>query len=271
MTTASLRRYIIARHGETDFNRDRRVQGTNDAAVLTDDGRALAKRLGDYIARRQAGEAQDDIAGDDGTIATAPAITSTWCSPMTRTRQTFAAIAERCFNSHPMHRSLPEPTIHDDLREIELKEWQGRLRKEIMEEDAHNWNIFKKDPKGLRLDGGKFAPVLDCWERGETNWEAIRSDAASTNTANGGDAGAIFIMTHGALGQCMLLSALGIDIESYGRTRKFAFDNCECVEIEWADGEKLCRRWRRVHPKETGWESSETSRRMTSGGLSCGR
>ena len=51
-----LRRYLIARHGETNYNKERRVQGTSDASVLTLDGISQASSLGVYIARRQAGE-----------------------------------------------------------------------------------------------------------------------------------------------------------------------------------------------------------------------
>ena len=218
-----------------------------------------------------------------------PPITRTWCSPLTRCRQTYAAINGCCSsytnNNNSCSNLLPDPTIHDDLREIHLCEWQGRLRQEIIKEDPGNWNVFKKDPKQLKLGSDKsFAPVLDCWERGMKNWNVMRSDAA-----NGGGlssitkareeleeskqegSGAIFIMTHGAIGQCMLLQALGLSIEMYGKSRKYSFDNCECIEIEWADGDEHSTRWRRVHPVATKWECTSASQQMASGGLSCSR
>lgn len=274
-----LRRFLFARHGETNFNKERRVQGTSDESILTLAGISQASALGCYVARRQAGKAlDDDVDGTStagvvpGSTRSAPSIVRTWCSPLTRCRQTYAAISGCCSHNgteeyKSLETSLPEPTVRHDLREIELMEWQGRLRDDVKREDAANWAAFKRDPKSLGLGpGGTFHPVLDCWERGRTNWEALRSDAAAME----GGEGAVFVVSHGAIGQCMLLQALGIGIDSYGKTRRYAFDNCECVEVEWADGEECSRRWRRVHPIGGKWTGSEVSQTMCCG-LSCDR
>lgn len=294
-----LRRFLIARHGETNFNKEKRVQGTSDASVLTLDGISQASALGVYIARRQAGEMLDcgvrssssimdayankDCSNDDNISSTsspttAPPITRTWCSPLNRCQQTYAAISGCCSSYNTTNNnSLPKPTIHSDLREIELLEWQGRLRNDIKQNEVANWAIFKHEPKKLGLGKeGTFYPVVDCWERGVTNWETIRSDAASTATttiassSKEEEEGAIFIMSHGAIGQCMLLQALGINIDNYGKSRRYAFDNCECIEIEWGDGEECSERWRRVHPKGGTWMRTSASQRSC-GGLSSSR
>ncbi|KAL9178250.1 hypothetical protein ACHAXT_001794 [Thalassiosira profunda] len=130
-----------------------------------------------------------------------------------------------------------------------------------MKDDGENWELFLSDPTKLRLDGGTFAPVLDCWERGEKNWHAIRSDGA-IDAEEGDDAdGATLIIAHGQMGQCMLLSALGLGVETYGHDPEFIFGNCGCAEIEWADGEGSCRRWRWMHPEESSWELADARRR----------
>mmetsp|Transcript_18998 Transcript_18998/g.35417 ORF Transcript_18998/g.35417 Transcript_18998/m.35417 type:complete len:321 (+) Transcript_18998:87-1049(+) len=298
-----LRRYLLARHGETNFNKERRVQGTlDDPCVLTTDGSSQATALGMYVARRQVGDAMDDDDDEDdnrnnnvdptkNSVIAAPPITRTWCSPLTRCRQTYAAVSGCCS-------SLPEPTIRGNLHEIDFREWQGRLRSEIIDQHSEQWNAFTKDPKQLRLNEG-FAPVLDMWERGLGNWNAIRSDAAADGDGDGfkealnnqnskveeeeDTTDVIFIMTHGAIGQCMLLQSLGISIDTYGKGRKYAFDNCECIEVEWMDGEECARRWRRVHSSlssssptvettTTRWQDGKASRKMASGmGLQCGR
>ena len=279
-----LRRYLIARHGETNYNNERRVQGTSDASVLTLDGISQASSLGVYIARRQAGELLEcdgsSIIYSQTTTAeesyAPPSITRTWCSPLTRCRQTYAAISG-CCSTYNTKSVLPEPTIHDDLREIELCTWQNELRSDIIKNDTTNWNIFKDTPKLLQLpkEGKEFYPVVDCWERGIQNWNTIRSDAATTNDEQ--EEGAIFIMCHGAIGQCMLLQALGISIDHYGKSRRYSFDNCECVEIEWKDDDDddnnecgYSVRWRRVHPVTTEWELTSLSRKM-GGELMCSR
>ena len=161
----------------------------------------------------------------------------------------------------PVGNPLPDPTIRRDLREIELSEWQGRLRREIEDEDRENWNVFRRDPTSLRLDGGTFAPVADCWERGAGNWRDIRSDAAAADNkaadAEADASGAVFIMCHGAMGNCMLLQALGMGVEAYGRSRDHEFGNCDCVEVEWRDRDEIATRWRRVHSGGGGgWRST---------------
>ena len=156
---------------------------------------------------------------------------------------------------------LPEPTILSKLHEIELCEWQGRLRKDVAVNDAENWNIFKETPVKLRLNKGQFAPVIDCWERAGANWEVIRAESQQK------DAEVVFIMCHGAIGQAMLLRALGLDIELYGKSKRFAFDNCDCFEVEWCDGESSSRRWRKVYRVDGKWEQCSSTRKMYSSQL----
>lgn len=238
------RRFIVARHGETDFNRERRVQGTSNESVLTDKGVSQAKALGVYISKR-------------GTVA------RTFCSPLSRCRQSYAEISGICAaNNNP----LPDPTILDNLEEIDLKEWQGRLRNDIMIEDKTNWDIFRANPCDLRLQNGTFAPVLDCFERAISNWNVIRSDAASNS------ADVTFIMCHGAIGQCMLLQALGLDKKEYGKSRGYALDNCECFEVEFeSDESEYSSRWRRIDSSQTasGWKSTYASQLVATTLITC--
>ena len=89
-----IRRYLIARHGETNYNKERRVQGTSDKSILTLDGISQASALGVYLYCRQAGEVLDNNDGADNNASVgeevAPPITRTWCSPLTRCKQTYA-------------------------------------------------------------------------------------------------------------------------------------------------------------------------------------
>ena len=233
------RRYILARHGETDFNQQGREQGTCDNSVLTLDGIRQAQALGPYLqSRREQGNSDS------------PPIDRVWCSPLKRCRQTYEQIllAQEPQQSDDKIFLPQQPTIHDGLREIELCEWQGRLTQEIKETDSKNWNTFVNDPAALRLGGGSFAPVLDLWQRAAMNWNTIRQDAAQQNSK------AIFILCHGGTGQAMMLQALHEDISIFRRCPDYAFDNCGCFEIEWNDGDDFASRWRRIHPEQTEWK-----------------
>ncbi|KAL3807676.1 hypothetical protein ACHAXA_000322 [Cyclostephanos tholiformis] len=229
------RRYLLARHGETNYNREGRVQGTSGVSVLTPDGIAQAAALG-------AGDMPDDIVFNESSssssmvvaVARAPPITRTWCSPLSRCLQTYAA--------------------------IELHEWQGRLRHEIemspLEIDLANWQAFRNDPTPLRLDGGKFASVLDCWERAVRNWKVIQSDAAtSSDVAANADAHASSSSSN-AVPIPSSMETDGVDpsgvvfvmCHSGNALREYEFGNCDCVEVEWHDDDDVATRWRRVNP-----------------------
>ena len=268
------RRFLIARHGQTNYNKEGRVQGTLDEGVfLNYAGIAQSSSLGVYLARRQLANAP--VAETDGSGNQSP-ITRAYCSPMQRCRQTYAAISGVCSGRLYMHSSdsngtgsiqsqsghiFPEPTILPNLKEIELCEWQGRLKSDVASNDVENWNMFQSQPTNLRLNQGTFAPVLDCWERANGNWNVIRSECVRNK------AGVVFIMCHGAIGQAMLLHALGLDIELFGKSKRFAFDNCDCFEVEWCDKEEVAIRWRRAYPVESKWEECMATKKMCSTSL----
>ena len=272
-THPKARRFLLARHGQTNYNKEHRVQGTLDTPVLDYEGIAQASSLGVYIADRQRiHPSNTNITQSTSVDSTKePPITRTYCSPMQRCRQTYAAVSGVCSghaaNKPTSHAEvshytlLPDPTILSKLHEIELCEWQGRLRKDVAVNDAENWNVFKEAPAKLRLNKGGFAPVIDCWERAGANWEVIRAESKQE------DAEVVFIMCHGAIGQALLLRALGLDIELYGKSKRFAFDNCDCFEVEWCDGESASKRWRKVYRGETKWEKCTSTRKMYSSEL----
>lgn len=254
--------------------------------MLTCDGISQAASLGTYVSSRQlVSDVAAEVAADTDTAAVDGPISRTYCSPMQRCRQTYAAVSGVCSghvhlthdpfdtstttsmnaSNKPAYHPLPEPIILQSLHEIELCEWQGRLRRDVALNDVENWNVFKSQPTQLRLNNGTFAPVLDCWERAKSNWDVILSQSAQH------DDEVVFIMCHGAIGQAMLLHALGLDIELYGKSKRFAFDNCDCFEVEWCDGDIAARRWRRVYPVEGRWEKCSSTQKMYGSELASSR
>ncbi len=91
---------LLARHGETDWNAERRWQGHTDRP-LTDRGRAQAQALAERL---------------DGTE-----LESVYSSDLTRARETAAAVAER---KGIELRTLPE------LREVDVGSWAGLTKAE---------------------------------------------------------------------------------------------------------------------------------------------
>ena len=97
-------RFIIARHAETVYNADARMQGQMGHTPLTRTGIAQAEAMGAALA---------------GLIDPAVPL-DLWSSPSGRTLQTAAIVAE--------HLGRRYFDIRTDLRllEIDVGEWQGR-------------------------------------------------------------------------------------------------------------------------------------------------
>ena len=93
---------LLARHGETDWNLERRVQGHADRP-LNETGRAQARALADALA----GEQLDAV----------------YSSDLVRAHRTARAVAER----HGL-----EVTVVPDLREKHFGTWEGLTDEEVL-------------------------------------------------------------------------------------------------------------------------------------------
>lgn len=122
MTT---RRLHLIRHGQTDWNRDKRVQGHAESE-LTELGREQAARLAPVLRQEP--------------------ITAVHCSSSVRTCQT----AEVLFRDS----GLPLSPC-DRLREIHLGPWEGRLQSEVRDTWPEQFEHFWKQPDQFRLDGAE--------------------------------------------------------------------------------------------------------------------
>ena len=93
---------LLARHGETDWNRDRRVQGHSDTP-LNDSGRAQARALADELA--------------------AESLDAVYASDLARASDTARIVAER----HAV-----EVVLLPTLRERHFGSWEGLTDAEIL-------------------------------------------------------------------------------------------------------------------------------------------
>jgi broad specificity phosphatase PhoE len=105
----------LARHGETDWNRDNRFQGHADPP-LNDAGREQAVALAASLAGER--------------------LAAVYSSPLRRAVETAELVAAR----HGL-----EPTPVDELREVDVGSWQGLTRSEIearFPEQFRRWVAF---------------------------------------------------------------------------------------------------------------------------------
>lgn len=137
----------VMRHGETEWNREGRFQGVYDSP-LTDKGRAQAIALGQLIA------------GAGITANTHDFLVSPQGRAQETARYALAPIEA-------------EAQVTDDLREISVGAWNGRLRSEITERwppaDPHETELerYARAPGGESFDSmwARVGVVLDTIKR----------------------------------------------------------------------------------------------------------
>jgi probable phosphoglycerate mutase len=109
---------LLARHGETDWNSERRWQGHEDRP-LNDVGRAQARELADTLADR--------------------AIDVVYSSDLVRAHETALIVAGRL--------GLPVE-IDAGLREVDVGDWSGRVHAEIEGLDPEGYRRWQEGGKG---------------------------------------------------------------------------------------------------------------------------
>ena len=161
---------FILRHGETVWNREGRMQGALDSD-LTDLGQAQARAMGGLLAGY-------DLSGH-----------RLYCSPLGRARAT-AALA---FNRTPV--------LDPRLREIEVGQWSGLTRPEILA----RWPGMSQDEDMLefyaRSPGGEGFDAL---------WGRVAGFLADLT-------GPAVIITHGVTSRFLRTAALGLSLAELDR------------------------------------------------------
>ena len=117
----------LIRHGQTDWNQERRIQGQTDSNL-----NALGHRQAEEIALQ---------------LKTIP-FHAAYSSSSLRARDTATAILK--------HHGLTL-NLRDDMREIHLGAWEGRLYAEVSaaENDKDHMRYFQQDPSQFNLPGAE--------------------------------------------------------------------------------------------------------------------
>ena len=151
--------YLI-RHGETQFNTERRYQGSRDDSPLTALGRKQAREVGSILADLVARDAPPDFVS----------------SPLGRARKTTEIVLEVL--------GLPPDRYTTDTRlmEIDLGEWSGWYDRDVEVNDRDRWEARQRDKWTVPPPGGEsYAMVAERaadWFRGLTKETAAISHGA---------------------------------------------------------------------------------------------
>jgi 2,3-bisphosphoglycerate-dependent phosphoglycerate mutase len=193
MTVTTL---ILARHGETDWNRDGRWQGHADEP-LNDRGRAQAQALAEELADEQ--------------------IAAVYASDLRRARETAEIVAARLGLDAPIE-------IDARLREVHVGGWSGLTMTEIetrFPDEVTRWQAG--DPTHA-FDGGESYALM-----GQRVVAAVEEIAARHPGEQ------VLVVLHGGPIRGLLAHAAGISYEEQ-RHRRRHLDNCGVVRLAVREG-----------------------------------
>ena len=164
---------ILVRHGESNYNRDRRWQGQSQDALLSALGWRQAECVADAL--RQSGAA------------------ALFSSDLTRAMQTAVAIAH----------ATGLPIVPDvRLREIDAGEWTDRLSDEVQREQPDRVRAWNDAPATTTIPGGEG--LVEAQRR-------ILAFVAERIPRYAGKA--VIIAIHGAILQTLMAAAQDIPLE----------------------------------------------------------
>jgi probable phosphoglycerate mutase len=139
---------LLARHGETKENRERRFQGQKDVP-LSEHGVEQAHALAEQVAAEER------------------PVVALYTSPLVRAAETARIVGERI--------GL-EPRPDARLKEVDVGAWQDRLKDDVEREDPEGWAAYRRAGDTFRFPGGEsFAEqqervieaLVDVTQRGE--------------------------------------------------------------------------------------------------------
>ncbi|NEQ47921.1 MAG: histidine phosphatase family protein [Leptolyngbya sp. SIOISBB] len=192
-------RLLLVRHGETEWNRQKRFQGQIDIP-LNDNG------------KRQGGQAAEFLK--------AVKIDAAVSSSLSRPKET----AELILQHHP---DVPLDTT-DGLKEIGHGEWEGLYEHEIESGYPGMLKQWQDQPETVQMPGEGGENLEQVWERAISTWNAIVAQYSGT-----GESVTVLVSAHDAINKALLCHIVGLGPESFW---KFKQGNGAVSVIDYPNG-----------------------------------
>ena len=171
---------ILARHGQTAWNREERFRGHADIP-LDETGFAQAEA----VAKRIAGQWKPD---------------AIYAGPLSRTLQTAQPTAQL------FHLTVrPDPGLID----ADCGEWQGLTLDEARQRDPSRFDAYLHSPRSFQFPNGESLEAA-----------RLRAFQRVSELANEHSGQTIMMVSHTALNRLILLSALGLDSGAFWKIRQ---------------------------------------------------
>jgi probable phosphoglycerate mutase len=175
-------RFLIIRHGETDWNRAGKFQGQIDVP-LNDNGRNQGRLAGEFL--------KDT------------AIDFAYSSPMERPYETAAIILQH----HP-HITIE---TNGDLREISHGLWEGKFESEIDQAYPGELEQWRTKPETVQMPEGEN--LQDVWHRATNAWQNIIQTVGDQQKTG-------IVVAHDATNKVLLCYLLGLKINDFWKIKQ---------------------------------------------------
>ncbi|UBF25745.1 histidine phosphatase family protein [Kovacikia minuta CCNUW1] len=172
-------RFLLVRHGETDWNRQKRFQGQIDVP-LNPNGQFQSQQAANFLQG----------------VSIHHAVTS----PMLRPKET----AEIILQYHP---DVPLD-LEDNLKEISHGLWEGKLEAEIEQSYPGMLEQWQRSPEMVQMPEGEN--LQQVWARAIAAWDAIVSAARDR-----AESGTTMVVAHDAINKAILCYVMGLGPEHF--------------------------------------------------------
>ncbi|MDB9315651.1 histidine phosphatase family protein [Spirulina sp. CS-785/01] len=192
-------RLLLVRHGETNWNRESRFQGTMDIP-LNEKGREQARKAAEHL---------KGVKIDFGIT-----------SPMLRPKETAELILE--------HHSQVSLETRDRLLEIGHGTWEGKLESEIEAAYPGMLQQWKTAPETVQMPEGEN--LQQVWDRAIATWQEIVQQYSNPPTT---DSPTGIVVAHDAINKTILCWLLGLEPKDIWKIKQ---GNGAISVIDYPDG-----------------------------------
>jgi phosphoserine phosphatase len=175
-------RLLLVRHGETNWNRDKRFQGQIDVP-LNDNGRLQSQQAGAFLK--------------------AIPIDYALSSPMLRPKETAEIILQQGHANVAM-------AFDDNLCEISHGLWEGKLEEEIEQGFPGLLKQWQEAPETVQMPEGENLEQV--WQRAIAAWQALLTTYASKHPDQ---VTTVLVVAHDAINKAILCYLAGCGTEGF--------------------------------------------------------
>ena len=200
-------RAIIVRHGQSNYNVEKRIQGRTDFSRLTYKGCNDARHIGKFLCQ---------IVFD-----------SIYCSPLNRARQTAAIIHQELLLNTGQSAT---PQFNNKLLEVDLPLWEKMLSADVKnlfpddyrtwKEEPHKFMMLVPQSKGLK----EHFPVLSLYRQAREFWQEILPRYGEKT---------ILIIGHNGINRSLVSTALNLSPSLYHSIQQ---SNCGISVLNFVGG-----------------------------------